>query len=137
MPPSALQSKSFTARYGDRVNKLQVETLVSKPFHPGPNIDVSHEAQTAKKYVGIWDTGATNSVISKKVVDECGLIPTGMAMVHSVTESRPCESFLVSVFLPNKVVFPSIRVTKGKLVDCDILIGMDIISQGDFAITHK
>jgi len=91
----------------------------------------------AKKYVGIWDTGATNSVISQKVVDECDLRPIGMAMVHSATESKLCETFLVSIFLPNKVGIPSIRVTKGVLTDCDVLIGMDIINQGDFAVTHK
>ena len=138
MPSSVSQSKSFTVRYGGRTNKLQVETLVSKPVNPGPNITVPPEiVQGAKKYIGIWDTGATNSVISQKVIDECGLIPTGMAMVHGATGSSLCETFLVSIFLPNKVVFPSIRVTKGVLAECEVLIGMDIINQGDFAITHN
>ena len=90
----------------------------------------------AKKYIGIWDTGATNSVISQKVVDECNLKPIGMTMVQSATDQRARETFLVSIFLPNKVVVPSVRVTKGLLADCDVLIGMDIISGGDFAITH-
>lgn len=76
-------------------------------------------------------------MISQKVVDECGLMPTGMAMVNSATDSRPCETFHVSIFLPNKAVFPFVRVTKGVLVGCDLLIGMDIINKGDFAITHK
>ena len=138
MAATAPPPKSFTVRYNGRMNKLQVETLVSKAINPGPNATVPPEVvQAAKKFDGIWDTGATNSMISQKVVDECGLIPTGMAMVQGATGSRPCETFLVSIFLPNKVVFPSIRVTKGVLTACDVLIGMDIINQGDFAITQN
>jgi hypothetical protein len=114
-----------------------VETLISKPLKAQPNIPLPPETGLdAKKYIGIWDTGATNSVISQKVVDECNLKPIGMTMVQSATDQRARETFLVSIFLPNKVVVPSVRVTKGLLADCDVLIGMDIISGGDFAITH-
>jgi len=60
-----------------------------------------------------------------------------MARVQGATGSSDCETFLVSIFLPNTVVFPSIRVTKGVLTGCDVLIGMDIINQGDFAITQS
>jgi hypothetical protein len=138
MPPNVPKELSFTARYGSRQNALPTEILISKPYSPQVSGFVSPDiVNEAKKYVGIWDTGATNSVISQKVVDECGLIPTGMAIVHSATESKPCETFLVSIFLPNKVAFPAVRVTKGLLKDCDVLIGMDLINQGDFAITHN
>jgi len=138
MAATALPPKSFTVRYNGRTNKLQVETMVSKAINLGPNATIPPEVvQAAKKFSGIWDTGATNSMISQKVVDECGLIPTGMAMVQGATGSSPCETFLVSIFLPNKVVFTSIRVTKGVLTACDVLIGMDIINQGDFAITQN
>lgn len=138
MPPNVPKELSFTIRYGGRKNILPTDILVSKPYSPGVSGIVSPDiVKEAKKYVGIWDTGATNSVISQKVVDECGLIPTGMAIVHSATESKSCETFLVSIFLPNKVAFPAVRVTKGRPKDCDVLIGMDLINQGDFAITHS
>ncbi len=138
MPPNLPKELSFTARYGSRQSALPTDILISKPYSPQVSGFVSPDiVNEAKKYVGIWDTGATNSVISQKVVDECGLIPTGMVIVHSATESKPCETFLVSIFLPNKVGFPAVRVTKGVLKDCDALIGMDLINQGDFAITHN
>ena len=39
--------------------------------------------------------------------------------------------------LPNKIGFPHIRVTRGVLSpDVDMLIGMDLITQGDFSITN-
>jgi hypothetical protein len=139
MPDSVPKSLSFTVRYDGRTNQLLVKTLVSKPSPPGKSAVIPPVVvQGAKEYVGIWDTGATNCVISQKVIDECGLKPTGIAMVHGATDPNPtpCETFLVNIFLPNRVVIPSIRVTKGSLVDCDVLIGMDIINRGDFAITH-
>jgi hypothetical protein len=139
MPDSIPKSFSFTARYTGRTNQLRVKTLISKPSPPGKDLIIPPDiVQSAKEYNGIWDTGATNSVISQKVINECELKPTGMAMVQGATDvnPKPCETFLVNIFLPNKLVVPSIRVTKGSLANCDVLIGMDIINQGDFAITH-
>lgn len=42
------------------------------------------------------------------------------------------------MILPNNVGFPIIRVTESKnIAGADVLIGMDILCQGDFAITNK
>lgn len=47
------------------------------------------------------------------------------------------DVYLVNIYLPNHVVFEQVHVTCGKLNGpFSILIGMDIISTGDFAITH-
>jgi predicted aspartyl protease len=92
----------------------------------------------AKKYLAIWDTGATGSVITKKVVDDCGLKPIGMAKVHHAQGVETTPVYLVSIVLPNKVIVPSLRVTEGKLVgNVEVLIGMDIIGLGDFAVSNK
>ena len=85
----------------------------------------------------IWDTGATGSVITQRVIDECGLKPTGMTIVHGVHGSDTVETYLVNLRLPNGVVFTNIQVSTGKLGDdIQILIGMDIIRCGDFVITN-
>ena len=60
-----------------------------------------------------------------------------MAQVHGVHGVATTDTFLVNLFLPNKVIFSGVRVTKGDIGDADILIGMDIISQGDFAVTNE
>jgi len=137
VPPSLPEPRSFTVRYNGRTNQLRTKVLVSKPAYPTDIVISPDTLKNAKEYNCIWDTGATNSVVSQKVVEECGFKPIGMVMVHSATEEKLCETFLVSIILPNKVGIPSIRVTKGQLTDCDILIGMDVINQGDFAVTHK
>ena len=84
----------------------------------------------------IWDTGATNSVISQAVIQKCGLAATGMAKVHGVHGVQTKPTYLVNIELPDKVVFASVRVTEGDVADGDMLIGMDIISQGDFSVTN-
>jgi hypothetical protein len=84
----------------------------------------------------IWDTGATNSAITQAVIDECGLLPSGMAQVHGVHGSQETETFLVNIELPDNVVFTALKVSKGAFRDADILIGMDIISRGDFSVTN-
>jgi hypothetical protein len=38
--------------------------------------------------------------------------------------------------LPNQVAFPFVKVTEGVLSGFDLLIGMDIITMGDFSITN-
>ena len=85
----------------------------------------------------IWDTGATHSVISPKVVMACNLKSTGRGIAHYADgSSKIVQEFLVNIGLPNEVVFSSIRVTLGGFTGGDVLIGMDIISQGDFAVTN-
>lgn len=39
--------------------------------------------------------------------------------------------------LPNGVETAAVRVTQGVLKSCDVLIGMDIINKGDFAVTNR
>ena len=60
-----------------------------------------------------------------------------MADVHTAQGSHRTETYLVGIILPNKVAFPSVKVSKGNVHGFDVLIGMDIIGSGDFAVTNK
>ena len=91
---------------------------------------------TLVPFKALWDTGATNSVISQKVVDGCGLSPTGVQKVYHAYGEANVETFSVNIELPNRVEVQGLRVTKGQLTGADVLIGMDIINKGDFAVTH-
>lgn len=51
---------------------------------------------------------------------------------------RTCRTFLVNIVLPNRVAFIVVPVTEAPLTgNEDMLIGMDIITAGDFVITNK
>jgi hypothetical protein len=83
-----------------------------------------------------WDTGATESVITQSVVDACNMKPTGMTLVSHAQGESMAETYLANIGLPNGVAFVNLKVTKGILKGSDVLVGMDIITQGDFAVTN-
>jgi hypothetical protein len=91
------------------------------------------------KFRALWDTGATGCVITQAVVDACSLKATGMTIAHGMNSSGECETYLVSLTLPNLITFPAVKVIKGKLPPSspEVLIGMDVITMGDFSITNK
>ena len=88
----------------------------------------------------IWDTGATGSVISQNVAKTLGLIVSGYAVVNTANGQATQKTYTVDIGLPNKVLIQNVLVTEvdSLTAGCDALIGMDIITLGDFSITnHK
>ena len=97
---------------------------------------MDEERQT---FQAIWDTGATHSAITQKVVDLCELKPTGQVEVsHAGIDDalEETDTYLVDLGLPNRVLMRNVEVSRGGFTGGDVLIGMDIINMGDFAITH-
>ncbi len=123
--------RALTIEYNRLSRVLYSDIEISVAFDP------SKEEPTKKsKYKAIWDTGATGTVISKKVAVDLGLKPISMAKVKGVNSESIVPVYYVNVYLPNKVSILFVRVTEGLLGDVDVLIGMDIISLGDFAISN-
>ena len=114
------------------LNVLKNRCKISEAFDP----KTVEESPQILEFDAIWDTGATNCVISQAVIDACGLIPTGRTIVYSVDGQGESDTYLVNIFLPNSVGVTGVRVTKGSFPGADILIGMDIIAGGDFAVTN-
>ena len=91
-------------------------------------------------FKGIWDTGATGSVITPKVVAHLGLKATGKKKVNTANGSDIKDTYLVNISLPSNVMVQNVTVTEGNLGEdspIDVLIGMDVITLGDFVITNK
>ncbi|MBP5687778.1 MAG: SEC-C domain-containing protein [Muribaculaceae bacterium] len=89
-----------------------------------------------KEYEAIWDTGAEMSSISHRVIRELGLMPVGMAKNYTAAGEIDVHIYVVNVQLPMGVAFAQLPVTGNDLGDVDMLIGMDVISKGDFAVTN-
>lgn len=124
-------TRCFTSKY-DSISRVLSNTVhIGLPFDP----TIAPKDMEHKPFVAIWDTGATNTVISNAVAQACGLKSTGFQKVHTASGTDIVSTYLVSVGLPNKIIIPSLNVTEGKLTGTDLLIGMDIISLGDFAVT--
>ena len=89
-----------------------------------------------QSFPAIWDTGASASVISQLVVDRCGLKPTGMTKSHTANGVFDTETYVVNIKLINGVSFENLTVTRGILPSTEVLIGMDVLTQGDLALTN-
>lgn len=90
------------------------------------------------KTTALWDTGATNSVITPVIVKALDLKPVGMRQVHHAGGISTVNDYLVNIYLPNHLTFVGIRVTECSEAagDFGLIVGMDIITQGDFAFTN-
>ena len=124
MSTSALTVKS---------NKGLVRQLASPVDIIVPNTD------TRNQYFAIWDTGASASVITQEVVDNLGLIPTGMSLVNTAGGQVRQNTYIVDISLNAGITLKDVTVTCAEKLSggCNVLIGMDIINQGDFSITNK
>lgn len=125
---------AFTLKRRGRANKILTSLGISvafdpkKPPSPSPKI---HEVQA------LWDTGATGSVISPGVVKALSLHATGTAKIHGVGGVETVNTYVVNLYLPNKLGVIGVIVNESRsLAGFGAIVGMDIITQGDFAITN-
>lgn len=85
-----------------------------------------------------WDTGATGTCISKQVVAKLGLQPTGMINVQTPSGIGTMNKYMVNLTLNNELTILDFPVMDSEIGSqgIDVLIGMDIISIGDFAVSN-
>ena len=86
----------------------------------------------------LWDTGATDSSVSQGLARYLGLKPIDMCMVNGFGGLQSSCVYLIDILLPSNVGINNNRVVE--FVDngfFEIIIGMDIITLGDLAISNK
>ena len=86
----------------------------------------------------LWDTGATNSVITAKTAKALQLIPIGEIIMDTAGGKTTTSTYLINILLPNKVMYPGLKVAEcqNESTGWGAIIGMDIITSGDFSITN-
>lgn len=123
MPVSALTVKSNAGLLNQLTSIVEINV---------PN------TTTKNQYKAIWDTGASGTVITQVIVDNLGLIPTGMSIVHTANGQARQNTYIIDISLSDGISIKDVTVTCATAFSggCCVLIGMDIISQGDFSITN-
>ena len=129
--------RAFTNKHDVRVNVLYTPVKLSLPYDPDK--DSGKTPPMLKQCNAIWDTGATRSVITKQFAKEIGLVATGKEKVINTSGEELRNTYMVNVYLPSGVNISYLKVTEcdSVLSNSDMLIGMDVIGIGDFAVTHK
>lgn len=89
---------------------------------------------------GVWDTGAQCSVIRQDLVDLLNLEYRGMKHIIGIQSEEDRPTYFANVKLNNEQISTDMLITGVNAFSKDenegMLIGMDIISKGDFSITN-
>ena len=90
--------------------------------------------------LGVWDTGAESSVLRQDIVESIGLKQRGYKTIIGVTGQSVRNTYFANVKLNNQDISFDMEITGVDLISSDaqeaMLIGMDVIQQGDFSISN-
>lgn len=120
---------SFTTLYNGVANVLKNNVAIT------PHIESSLDVKQTP-LVAVWDTGATNSVISKLLAEKLELVAVSKQKITTAQGTYISCMYYIDLYLPNKVKIERLLVSEGTMQGFDILIGMDVIGKGDFAVTN-
>lgn len=123
---------AFTGRYTMYRNRIVSDILLCSPDEGNPN---------AIRIRALWDTGCSKTIISKRAADFLDLPGAGSIVYKSpFGGAKPCELrqakvciVLGAARLPLDV---GVNDKPNSDLDCDITLGLDFITQGDFSLTH-
>ncbi len=116
----------FTAVYKTISRTLRSKVRVQSPI---TNNDVEANA--------IWDTGASRSLITPEIAAKLDLKPVSKTLMATPSDKNiQSNVYLLNVHLPNRAKIVGVQALEGTPNSCDMLIGMDVISLGDFAVTN-
>ena len=122
---------SFTQHYDTLVNQL---TSTCGVMADGDMEDGAERA--CAKVTAIWDTGTRITTISRQLAELLNLPEyKGGKIMHVGGESEYFTHF-IDLILPDDVAIPHLKVMDGNLPTYTILIGMDVIGMGDFAVSN-
>ena len=134
---SNLKVFSFTQVTHGIADALYSEVGVLDSAKTDVSIPFEQQKVSRFKSMGLWDTGATSTTITSKVIKALALPELGITKASGVSGTFMTSVHMIDLMLPNGIVVPKLKVTKGILGDhFDVLIGMDVISLGDFAISN-
>ena len=88
------------------------------------------------KIDALWDTGATHSVLSPKIAQDLVLSPVDNLYVGGINTEISSDVVIVTITLPNGMTLPDRRFYVCNIPGVEVIIGMDIISMGDFNISN-
>ncbi|MCL1798624.1 MAG: retroviral-like aspartic protease family protein [Eggerthellaceae bacterium] len=121
----------FTVTY----EGFAVELASPVDVAPGSN---GHDPipELSVKAKAIWDTGAMVTAITPAVAKRLNLKTVSITEIATPSGTKECSQYLVDILLPNMVRANSITVVEAIPSSCDVLIGLDIIRAGDFAVSN-
>ncbi len=87
----------------------------------------------------LWDTGANHSCISDRLAAQLRLPEIDFVEIATASGIVEVPLYSVHLFLPGHPGFQDLEMTEFTFTndDCDIIIGMDIMTKGDLSLTNQ
>lgn len=90
--------------------------------------------------LGLWDSGATNSVVTRATAQNLGLTLMGQTKVRGVHGVKTVNVYYVNICLKGTNIRLTTNVTESEELSNDhsvgMLLGMNVITKGDFTISN-
>ena len=135
--------RAFTVHSNGLAAELVSSIWISEFIEPG---EISpwrfQEIKQKHEYKCVWDTGAMDTCITPRIVQELGLVPTGRRQFQGVGAAgqegivHDAYTYLVNLYFPHRVIIHGVTVSDAEPGGCDVLLGMDVIRVGDLAISN-
>lgn len=125
----------MTIHFEGRALEITTEAKVSMAYDATRMQNLPHPPYESCR--ATWDTGAMNTVITPMLAHKLGLASLGLVKMQHANGVSLVNTYMVNVLLPNKMEVHSLYVMEGAMADTDMLIGMDVITLCDFAITNR
>ena len=132
---TATDFHAVTIIFSGLVERVTTEIQLCEPFDPGVPIAVP---SVSFKTPALWDTGATNSLITESTAQALGLPQAGVVDMKHAGGASVSPTYIVNLLLPNNVLIAGVPVIQCDNIvgDFGAIVGMDIICRGDFSITN-
>ena len=125
---------TITRQFQEKIDSIVTESYVYAPIdfaQGGP-------VKRVKIQRSLWDTGASVTLISARVAKVLGLTSIGKSGVSGYNQGIDVKDiFLVHIGLPTGDIITNIMAMEFDTDEYDVVIGMDVICNGDMAITNK
>lgn len=124
-----MEKQIICVNYNKIQKNLPIEVVLINPY-----------TSVSKSYNAIWDTGAKRFAISYKVFNELSLTNMKKIKVAGVNSNKVALLSMVDIKLTSKI--SKIFIEGCYVIVCnlpngvDMLLGMDIITKGDFLISN-
>ena len=120
---------TFSKSYESRISEIRSDVGIVSSFD---ETDDSNRPM----FGALWDTGANMSAISSHVAQTLNLAP--ISYVSMETANGRCEVplYIIDLMLPGGNSVKRVKVIGINMDVCDALIGMDVITMGDFLLTN-
>lgn len=124
------ETKTFTKKYDYLTKRLDTPCGIAKEG------EALKMAWLYGQYIAIWDTGCAMTTVKSSLLKSLGLESKESISINTVSGTTEHDVYYVDLLLPGGFALKHHKVIAGEQNACDVLVGMDVITMGDFAVTN-